>query len=125
MYGRACTLYPRSLELLDSYGLLQEMTNIGVISRGSVTYKDGMRITTRGWAAMFSQMGESYLDYILNLRLKYSEEVFAAAYEKLGGDVHAGWEVIDLKVNTAAEDGYKVSVQAKNVATGKLHSVRR
>ena len=41
MYGRACTLYPRTIEMLDKLGLLDEKLQVGFIGRGSVTYKYG------------------------------------------------------------------------------------
>lgn len=36
--GRATTLYPRTLEMLDQIDLLDEMNQIGFIGRNSVTY---------------------------------------------------------------------------------------
>lgn len=48
MYGRACTLHPRTLEMLDQLDLLDDMNQIGYICRNSVTWKDGKRITSRG-----------------------------------------------------------------------------
>ncbi|KAJ5914173.1 pentachlorophenol 4-monooxygenase [Penicillium tannophilum] len=41
MYGRATTLYPRTLEISDRLELLDELNQSGYIARNSVTYKDG------------------------------------------------------------------------------------
>lgn len=42
-YGRAITLFPRTLELLDQLDLVQPMLQQGFACRSSVTYKDGVR----------------------------------------------------------------------------------
>lgn len=67
-FGRAATLYPRTLEILDQLDLLDEMNQIGSIGRNSVTWKDGKRVTGRGWHSTFYEMGETYLNYLLNIR---------------------------------------------------------
>ena len=56
MYGRATTLYPRTLEMLDQLDLLDELNQIGYIGRNSVTYNDGKRVTSRGWYVMFERI---------------------------------------------------------------------
>jgi 2-polyprenyl-6-methoxyphenol hydroxylase-like FAD-dependent oxidoreductase len=38
MYGRASTLYPRSLEMLDQLDLLDEINQLGFVARNSVTF---------------------------------------------------------------------------------------
>lgn len=42
-YGRAITLFPRTLELLDQLDLVHAMLQQGFACRSSVTYKDGVR----------------------------------------------------------------------------------
>jgi phenol 2-monooxygenase len=93
MYGRATTLYPRTLEMLDQLDLLDDMNQIGFIGRNSVTYKDGERVTSRGWHTMFQRISGTYLDYCLNIRQKYSEGVFRDAYKRRGGEPYIGWKL--------------------------------
>jgi phenol 2-monooxygenase len=71
--------------MLDQLDQVEDLNQIGYIGRNSVTYKDGKRVTSRGWHVMFKCMYGTFLDYCLNLRQKYSEEVIQGAYEKLGG----------------------------------------
>lgn len=125
MYGKACYLYPRSLELLDAYDLLHEMNQHGFIQRSAVTYKGYERITTRGWHTMFQKMPGTFCDYTLNLRLKYSEEIFQRRYEDEGGTVAAGWEVVDVVVDHGATNGYKVTTTAENGKTAEKHTIKR
>ena len=108
-YGRACTLFPRTLEMLDQLNLLDEMLQVGLIGRGSVTYKDGQRVHDRGWE-MVSRMTDTYHDYCLNIRQKYSEDIFRSALERRGGKVNAGWTLKDFVLDDTVDD-YRISAE--------------
>lgn len=126
MYGRASTLYPRSLEMLDQIDLLDEMRQIGFVARNSVTFdKSGQRVTSRGWHTIFEKMHGTFQDYLLNIRLKYSEGVFTQAYERHGGQVLVGWALKDMVINEDEEDGYKVTSVVHEIGTEKTRTVRR
>lgn len=109
MYGRASTLYPRTVEMLDQLGLLDEMSQVGLIGRGSVTYKDGQKVQDRGWDFV-SRMTDTYFDYCLNIRQKYSEDIFRSALEQHGGKVNAGCTLKDFVVDDATND-YRISAE--------------
>ncbi|KAL3491446.1 pentachlorophenol 4-monooxygenase [Aspergillus germanicus] len=124
MYGRATTLYPRTLEMLDQLDLLDDMNQIGFIGRNSVTYKDGERVTSRGWHTMFQRISGTYLDYCLNIRQKYSEGVFRDAYKRLGGEPYIGWKLESFSVDPASEDDYKVTSHIRNLKTDEAVTVK-
>ncbi|KAL4929565.1 pentachlorophenol 4-monooxygenase [Aspergillus undulatus] len=124
MYGRATTLYPRTLEMLDQLDLLEDLNQIGYVGRNSVTYKDGKRVTSRGWHTMFQHMNGTYLDYCLNIRQKYSEEVFRNAYKKLGGDIWVNWKLETFSVDHKSDNDYKASSQIRNLKSGELTVVK-
>ncbi|GAB1208560.1 hypothetical protein APSETT445_007311 [Aspergillus pseudonomiae] len=119
MYGRATTLYPRTLEMLDQLELLDELNQIGYIGRNSVTYKDGKRVTSRGWHVMFQRMSGTFLDYCLNIRQKYSENVIRDAYLKMGGRAYIGWALEDYTVDNQTESDYKVASKICQADTDK------
>jgi phenol 2-monooxygenase len=125
MYGRASTLFPRTLEFVDQLGLIDEFTQMGLVARGSVNFKDGKRVTSRGWNSIFQQMGETYHNYSLNIRLKHSERLIQNAYEKLGGRVATRWELRDLSWGEADEKGYRVSATVGVVGSSVTKVVRR
>ena len=126
MYGRATTLYPRTLEMLDHLDLLEDLNQIGYIGRNSVTYKDGKRVTSRGWHVMFERMHGTYLDYCLNLRQKYSEEVIQKAYAGVGGRAFVGWVLEGFVVDDdSAEGDYRVVSRMREVETGRVVTVKR
>ncbi|KAJ5916500.1 hypothetical protein N7504_000515 [Penicillium tannophilum] len=109
MYGRACTLHPRTLEMLDQLDLLDDMNQIGYICRNSVTWKDGKRITSRGWHLMFDRMDGTFMDYCLNLRQRYSEDVIREAYSHAGGQLYMGWKLEDFSVHLSQSTDFKVT----------------
>jgi phenol 2-monooxygenase len=126
MYGRASTLYPRSLEMLDQIDLLDEMNQVGFIARNSVTFdKNGKRVTSRGWHTIFEKMHGTFQDYLLNVRLKYSEGVFTKAYERLGRDILVGWTLNDMVINEDAEDGFKVTSVIHKIGSEETRTVKR
>lgn len=137
MYGRASTLYPRTVEMLDQLGLLDEMSQVGFIGRASVTYKDGQKVHDRGWD-FISRVTDTYFDYCLNIRQKYSEDIFRSALQQHGGTFNAGWKLKDFTVEDTAEDhkivadmidhnGAEITAKSKYIigADGGRSSVRQ
>jgi phenol 2-monooxygenase len=127
IYGRACSLFPRTLEFLDQLDLLDEFTQSGFIGRNGVNYnKDGKQVNGTGWQKIFSRMnGSTYLNFYLNLRLKYSERMIQNAYEKFGGDVAVGWQLRSLSLDPEAKDGYKVSAVVRAVESDQFRTLKR
>lgn len=125
MYGRATTLHPRTLELLDQLGILDDLDQIGYVARDSVTYRDGKRVTARGWEIMYQHMRGTFLDYCLNIRQKYSEEVIRDAYVALGGEPYIGWRLDGFDVEKACDDDYKVVSHVTEASSGRRLTVRR
>lgn len=118
MYGRACTLYPRTLEMLDQLGLLDDFLQIGLVARNGVNFNSqGKRVSNRGWQQIFSQFRGTFLDYFLNIRLKHSESIIQAAYERGGGYVATSWELRDLKISPNRRDVYRVSAHVGSVGS--------
>ena len=113
MYGRACTLYPRTLEMLDQLDLFDEMAQTGFIGKRNFTYKDGQRIQGRGWSGIEDISG-SFFDFLLNIRLKYSEDVFRRRVAELGSKVQAPVKLVDLVLDDKAADEYKVTCTCAN-----------
>jgi phenol 2-monooxygenase len=109
MYGRASTLFPRTIEMLDQLELLDEMSQVGLIGRASVTYKDGQKVQDRGWDFL-NTISDTYLTYCLNIRQKYSEDIFRTSLEQHGGKVNAGWTLRNFVLDDVADD-YKICAE--------------
>jgi phenol 2-monooxygenase len=125
MYGRAISIYPRTQEFLDQLGILQELEQIGVIFRTSVTFdNEGHRVPSRGWNSMFQQMEPTYLKHVLNIRLYYTEETLEKYLIEHGVPIHVNNTLKDMKIDSNAADGYKVTstVETKD---GKVETIKR
>ena len=118
--GRASTLYPRSLELLETLGLAGEMTQAGFVARSSAGYRDGKRVTARGWHQIFAALATSYHDYILNIRQANSQDIFGSMYKMdFGKDIHHGWEITHYELDTSPGEEYKVIATISHPSEGE------
>ncbi|UZJ50703.1 hypothetical protein CBS101457_000023 [Exobasidium rhododendri] len=122
MYGRAATLYPRTSEMLDQLDLIDSLSQIGFIGKGSATFRDGKRIQGRGWA-FIAKMTDTYYPHCLSIRQKYSENVIREHYEEFGEPLHAGHTLDDYSVDESSSDDYKV-LSSFTSNDGKKYQVR-
>jgi phenol 2-monooxygenase (NADPH) len=118
MTGRACTLYPRTMELLEQVGVVEDMTQSSYIGRTYAVYQDGKRRTRNGWQTMFPLMQSSFHNYIVNIRQKNSERIFASKYREENRDVYYGWEIVDHRIDQSVNDGYNVTATISNGVLG-------
>ncbi|RFU24366.1 hypothetical protein B7463_g11973, partial [Scytalidium lignicola] len=124
MYGRASTLYPRTLEMLDQVDLLDDFLQVGLVARSSVNFdKDGRRVNSRGWQQVFAQTQGTFIDYLLNIRLKYSEHLIQDALEKDREHVLVGWALKDFSLDADAES-YKVSAVIGAVGSDQTKTLK-
>lgn len=120
MYGRASTLMPRTLEMLDQLDLFDDMAQVGLVGKRSFTYRDGKRVQGRGWSIMENLSGSTFFDYSLNIRLKYSEDIFRAKLTEMGVQVHAPVKLENFVLDDSAESDYKVHATTTNLAGEKV-----
>lgn len=123
-FGRACTLYPRTCELLEREDLFDQMAQVAFIARHSMTYKNGQLVPGRGWQVMWKAMLDSFHQYFLNIRQKYSEEIFRTNYESFGYEVQYGWEVVGYDIDRSIGDGCNVTVRIQQVQGSEQKTVR-
>ncbi|KPM42379.1 hypothetical protein AK830_g4175 [Neonectria ditissima] len=119
-FGRATTLYPRSLELLEQLHLTNDLVQEGFVARSSINYKDGKRVNERGWNIMFDHFKTSYHDYALNIRQRYSEDVFRNRYERYGKSVWFGWKLATYKIDTSLGDDYNITATLQHESMGEV-----
>ncbi|KAF5250718.1 hypothetical protein FANTH_4161 [Fusarium anthophilum] len=119
--GRATTLYPRSLELLEPLGVTGDLLQRGFVGRSSVNYRNGKRVNGPGWNSMFDHVKLSYHDYLLNIRQCNSEEVFLSHYERCGKSVWYGWKLVTYSIDTSLDDGFHVTAILDHPTKGQSH----
>lgn len=112
------------MELLDLIDVADDMTQAAFIGKTYALYKDGKRQVRRTWQTMMSYMENSFHGYVMNLRQKMSESIFASRYSAdYGKVVYYGWGLDDLQVDTSVGDGQNVTVWASN-ASGEKCQIR-
>lgn len=119
-FGRACTLYPRTLELLDLLDLSGDIIQAAYIGRQYGVFKDGQRVHRRTFQSMFPLMDQSFHNYITNIRQNNSQRVFTSRYKSdFGKRVHYGWELVQQAVDSSLGDGYNVTATLSHVSLGE------
>ncbi|KAI1258545.1 FAD binding domain-containing protein [Xylariaceae sp. FL1019] len=122
--GRACTLYPRTLELLEQLDVAEEVTRAAFIGRTYAVFRDGKRISRKAWQAMGPLMDNSFHNYLVNIRQRYSEDIFATKYKaESNRPIYYGWAITGYAVDTSLSDGHNVTAMISHDTLGK-RSVR-
>ena len=102
-YGRAAMIAPRTLEMLDQLDLADALGQIGFVVRGQVSYKDGERV--EGVTAASSDIRDTFFDYLLLCRQRYTEDVMREGYGRSSGrGVHYGARLVDFAIGGEGEE---------------------
>ena len=135
-YGRAAMIAPRTLEILDQLDLADALGQIGFVVRGQVSYKNGERVESL--TAASSDIKDTFFDYLLLCRQRYTEDVIRDSYARVSGkqvhygarlvDFAAGGKIAEYGVNSIIEsrDKGRVSVKSKYIigADGGRSTIR-
>ncbi|GKZ26248.1 hypothetical protein AbraIFM66951_004436 [Aspergillus brasiliensis] len=101
-YGRAITLFPRTLELLDQLDLVHPMLQQGFACRSSVTFPGKV------WTFMEDIQGTVF-DFALVLRQMYTEDILRERLDREKVSYHGCMECVDFEVDLD-ESEYPVTV---------------
>ncbi|KAF2428049.1 hypothetical protein EJ08DRAFT_719749 [Tothia fuscella] len=94
--------------MLDQLDLLGEMNQIGLSAQDIVAWNDRKAVAGHDWHYMFHQLGETYFKYLLNVRQKFSMDVFRRRYERIHGLVQTGWSLVEMKNDCDEDKEYPV-----------------
>lgn len=100
--------------MLDQLSVLDDMAQIAFMARRSTTWKDGQRVQGRGWQGV-EDIRDTFFEFMLNIRLKYSEDVFRAKIGELGRKVEAPIKLVDFTLDEKAADDYKVTATCERL----------
>ncbi|PYI06511.1 2,4-dichlorophenol 6-monooxygenase [Aspergillus sclerotiicarbonarius CBS 121057] len=120
-YGRAITLFPRTLELLDQLDLVGPMLQQGFACRTSVTYKDGVRqFPGKVWTFM-EKIDGTVFDFALVLRQMFTEEILRERLDRKKMVYYDCMECVGFEVSQDGSE-YPVSVDCVGVERVTLKS---
>ena len=94
--------------MLDQLSVFDAMAQTAFITRRTTTWKDGQRVQGRGWKGVESSF-DSFFGFMVNIRLKYSEDIFREKIEALDREVVAPVKLVDVVLDEDAEDEWKVT----------------
>lgn len=102
-YGRAAMIAPRTLEMLDQLDLADALGQIGFVVRGQVSYKNGEKVESV--TAASSNITDTFFNYLLLCRQRYTEDLIREAYEKHSGKrVHHGARLLDFHLSRKGDN---------------------
>ena len=121
-YGRAAMIAPRTLEMLDQLDLADALGQIGFVVRGQVSYKDGERVESL--TAASSDISDTFFDYVLLCRQRYTEDVIRDGYGRYSGmGVHYGARLVDFTIGVNGEEhAVRSVVEIKDKGTISIQS---
>ncbi|KAL8796565.1 MAG: hypothetical protein Q9182_007357 [Xanthomendoza sp. 2 TL-2023] len=105
MYGRAAMIAPRSLEMLDQLDLADALGQIGFVVRGQKFFREGKMVDNMS-SAPTSNITDTFFDYCLLCRQRYTEAVMSEAYtsySKSGpNEIFYGHKLVDISIANGA-----------------------
>ena len=121
-YGRAAMIAPRTLEMLDQLDLADALGQIGFVARGQLSYKNGERVESL--IAPSSNIKDTFFDYCLLCRQRYTEDVIRDSYARVSGrEIHYGAELVDFAVGgKSAKYGVSSIVASRDKGTVSIAS---
>ncbi|KAL8687942.1 MAG: hypothetical protein Q9224_005012, partial [Gallowayella concinna] len=112
MYGRAAMIAPRSLELLDQLDLADALGQIGFVTRGQKFYRDGKMVDNIS-SAPTSNITDTFFDYCLLCRQRYTEAVMSEAYtsySKSGpNEIFYGHKLVDVSISNDTTNSHPIT----------------
>ena len=121
-YGRAAMIAPRTLEMLDQLDLADALGQIGFVVRGQVSYKNGERVESL--TAASSNIKDTFFDYLLLCRQRYTEDVIRDSYARVSGkEIHYGARLVDFAVGgKTAECGVNSIIESNDKGRVSIRS---
>ncbi|KAK5992335.1 Phenol hydroxylase-like protein [Cladobotryum mycophilum] len=119
-FGRAASIHPRTLELLEQVDITDELLQAGAIHHSYSSYRNGKPIFLKGMQSVFLGYKASFHSYALSVRQAITQTIVASKYKTdFNKSVHHEWELVDLKVDTEIQDDYNVTATISHVSLGE------
>ncbi|ORY35308.1 FAD binding domain-domain-containing protein [Naematelia encephala] len=125
VYGRATTLWPRTLEMYDQLDLLDPLLAMGVISQTGMNFRHG-NLAPGGlvFAYGMDKHGETSCDFALHLRQRLTERAFEHELAKLHQPVLHLHQLEGWTESVDPADPYPVVCVVRNLVSGLTYRVK-
>ncbi|KAK7022834.1 hypothetical protein VNI00_016915 [Paramarasmius palmivorus] len=137
-YGRACTLWPRTIELLDQLDLAERLLQAGVITRTSLHFHElGTPSKGRldvwkpdGQARWFSFVVASLTEFNATCRrhilqiCRLIEEEFTLALEEYGHELRMRHAIESFTIGEEAGNEYPIRVHVRDLAHDRVTQIK-
>ncbi|KAJ7746355.1 FAD binding domain-containing protein [Mycena metata] len=124
-YGRATTMWPRTIEILDQLGLAERLIQIGVVTRNALHFRDGRR-SPGGFifGSRMDRLGDTFYKFSLHVRQRLTEEQFLEALEEYNVSPYMRKRIEGFTIDENSEDGYPVTVRARDLENDEVFEVK-
>ncbi|KAJ7352377.1 FAD binding domain-containing protein [Mycena albidolilacea] len=124
-YGRASTMWPRTIEMLDQLDLAERLLQIGAVTRNALHFRDGRR-STGGlmYGSRMDKLGDTFFKFSLHLRQRLTEQEFTQALEEKDVEQHMRKRFEGFTIDKNSEDGYPITVRARDLDKDELFEVK-
>ncbi|KAF7312058.1 Pentachlorophenol 4-monooxygenase [Mycena indigotica] len=124
-YGRATTLWPRTIEIFDQLDLFERLMQTGVVTRNALHFRNGERIQGGFmFGSRMDKLGDTFFKFALHLRQRLIEEHFTEALEENGVKLHMLQRLQGFDIDETESSQYPVIVQVQNLDNGQVFQVR-
>ncbi|KAJ3879155.1 FAD binding domain-containing protein [Lentinula edodes] len=124
-YGRASTMWPRTIELLDQLDLAEPLIQAGMITRSGLHFHEGRRV--KGglmYGNRMDKLGDTFFKFALHLRQRLTEAIFADAASKEIGSTQMMLHRMQGFTIDQNEDSHPVTVQIKDLKTEEVVDIK-
>ncbi|KAK8845282.1 hypothetical protein IAR55_005995 [Kwoniella newhampshirensis] len=125
VYGRATTLWPRSLEIYDQLDVLDPLLQIGVITQTGYNFRDG-KAAPGGLVFGYgmNKHGDTSHNYSLHLRQRLTERAFEAVLASHGFPVLHQHSIESWTDSEDASDEYPVKCRLRDLVNDHVYTVK-
>ncbi|THU93620.1 FAD/NAD(P)-binding domain-containing protein [Dendrothele bispora CBS 962.96] len=124
-YGRACTLWPRTIELLDTVDMAERLMQLGVVTRSGLHFHEGRRV--KGglmYGSRMDKLGDTFYKFALHLRQRLTEEQLIQALEDFGIKPYFQHRFEGYDINEGADNLYSVTAHVKDLVKDEIIEIK-
>ncbi|KAK7435531.1 hypothetical protein VKT23_019653 [Stygiomarasmius scandens] len=124
-YGRACTIWPRTIELLDAVDMAERLMQLGVVTRSGLHFHEGRRV--KGgimYGSRMDKLGDTFYKFALHLRQRLTEEQLIQALEEFDIKPYFQHRIEGYDIDEAADGQYPITARVRDLAKDEVVEIK-